>query len=103
MFTFHYITSKPHIFKFCVANQIAEILKYTDVKNWQHVDGRQNSEDFCTRGIIDPTKLLDRNKHGNLWRLCLDMLAKENVIIDKVLQEGINENNLEIKKRNIPL
>lgn len=81
--TFRYITNKPHKSKVYVANQISEILKHPDLKNWQPVDGRQNSADFCTRGIIDPIKLLDRNKYGNSWLLCPEYLAKENVRIDK--------------------
>ena len=54
MLTFKHVTDKSHIFKVYVANRVAEILKYTGVKNWEHVDGREYSADICTRGNIDP-------------------------------------------------
>ena len=54
-------------FKVYVAYWVAEISEYIDVKNWQHMHGRQNTVEACTRGVVDPAKLLDRDKYGTLW------------------------------------
>ena len=52
--TLQYITDKSHRFKVYVANRVAEILEYTDTDDWQHIDGKMNLADICTRA-------------GNLW------------------------------------
>ena len=56
---------------------------------------------MCTRGIIDPTKVLDQNKYGNSRLYGPVSLAKENVTIEKVSVGEIKEGNLEIKKGDI--
>ena len=56
--TLQYITGKSHRFKVYVENQVAEILEYTDPGDWQHIDGKMNLADICTRGLMDPANLL---------------------------------------------
>ena len=56
-----------------------------------------NAADMCTRGLIDPANLLQRDKHGKSWLLGPDFLTEEyqasNIVIDE-----IDEDNQEIKK-----
>ena len=43
--TLLYITDESHRFKVYVANQVAEILGYTDTGDWQHTDWKMNPTD----------------------------------------------------------
>lgn len=42
MLSLQYITDIFHRFKAYAEDRLAEILEYTNVKSWQHVDGKQN-------------------------------------------------------------
>lgn len=77
MLSLQYITDISHRFKAYAENRLAEILEYTDVKSWQHVDGKQN------QGKYDKSRL-----HGR------EFLIKENATMEKVSVGRTNENNL---------
>ena len=66
--TLQYITDKSHRFKVHVANRVAELVVYTDTGDWQHIDGKMNPADMCTRGLIDPVNLLQQDKNGKSWK-----------------------------------
>ena len=95
--TLQYITDKSHKFKAYVANRVAEILEYNDTGDWQHIDGKMNPPDICTRGLMNPANPIQQDKHGKSWLLGPDFLTGEhrasNIVIDKTY-----EGNPEIKK-----
>ena len=62
-----YINNKYHRFKTYVANRVSEILRCTKPEQWRHVSGSINPADIVSRGVSDPTKLLETNKAGTSW------------------------------------
>ena len=98
--TLQYITDKSHRFKVYVANRVAEILEYTNIGDWQHIDGKMNPTDICTRGLMDPANLLQRDKHRKSWLLGPEFLTEEYQINNKVIGK-IDEDDPEIKKKDI--
>lgn len=48
------IADKFYALKVYVPNQVGEILESTDKGDWQHIDGKMNLADMCTRGLMDP-------------------------------------------------
>ena len=98
--TLQYITDKSYRFKVYIANRVAGILEYTDTGNWRHIDGKMNPADICTRGLMDPANLLQRDKHRKSLLLGPDFLTEEHQVNNKVIGE-INEDNPEIKEKDI--
>ena len=95
--TLQYITDKSHRFKVYEANRVAEILGYTDVGDWQHIDGKMNPADMCIRGLMDPVNILQQDKNGKSWSLSSELLTEEHQASNIVIDE-IDEDNPEIKK-----
>ena len=77
MLSLQYITDISHRFKAYAENRLAETLEYTDVKSWQHVDGKQN-----------------QGKYDKSWLHGREFLIKENATMEKVSVGKTNENNL---------
>ena len=98
--TLQYITDISHRFKMYVANRVAKILEYTDTGDWQHIDGKMNPTDRCTRGLMDSANLLQQDKNEKSWLLGQDFLTKEHQA-SKIVIDEIDEDNPEIKKKDI--
>ena len=75
-------------------------MEYTDTGDWQHIDGKMNPADMCTRGLMDPVNLIQRDKHGKSWLLGPDFLTEEKQTSNIVIDE-IDEDNPKIKKKHI--
>ena len=88
--TLQYITDKSHRFEVYAANRVAEILEYTG--NWQHIDGKMNPADMCTRRLMDPANLLQQDKNGKSCLLGPDFLTEEhqasNIVIDEIDEDN---------------
>ena len=77
MLSLQYITDISHRFKAYAENRLAETLEYTDVKSWQHVNGKHN-----------------QGKYDKSWLHGREFLIKENATMEKVSLGKTNENNL---------
>ena len=96
-----YITDKSHRFKEYVANRVTEILELTNACDWRHKDGKLNPADICSRGIMDPCNLLKKDNHSKSWIFGPEFLNGENTASTEVIWQELDENDPEIKKKDI--
>ena len=59
-----------------------------------------NPADMCTRGLTDPAKLLQQDKHENSWLFGPDFLTEEHQA-NNIVIGAIDKDNPEIKITDI--
>ena len=98
--TLQYINNKAHRFRVFVANRTTEILEHSQPEQWRHIPGKVNPADLLTRGVNDPTDLLQTNKEGTSWLFGPQVLYEVDDSWPSSNVEELDSNNPEIKPRN---
>ena len=60
--TLQYIRNQSQRYKVYVANRVTEILEGTRNEQWNFVPEKLNPADILTRGVSDPSKLMEADK-----------------------------------------
>ena len=102
MLVLQYIHDENHRFKVFVANRVTEIREQTNPEQWNHIEGKNNPADICSRGVMSPVQLLQDNNEGDNWIRGPKMLwqTKENATYHSEKIEPLDEDHKEIKKTN---
>ena len=99
--TLQYVSNRTQRFKVFVNNRVAEILSASEVEQWCYVPGVQNPADLVTRGISNPSKLMQTNKFGTNWFTGPAFLEKDESAWPHSLIGDLHESNPEIKKKDV--
>ncbi|XP_055918311.1 uncharacterized protein LOC129950394 [Eupeodes corollae] len=92
---FYWIRKETRDLRTYVANRVASIQANTEIRNWRHIDGKENPADLLTRGML-PKELVGNNLwlHGPSW-----IIKEEQEWPKSGIMEGINkemENEMKI-------
>ena len=102
MLVLKYIRDENHRFKVFVANRVTEIREQTNPEQWNHVEGKSNPADICSRGVMSPVQLLKDNNEGDNWirgpKFLWSNDENENYQYEEIQQ--LDEEHDEIKKSN---
>lgn len=98
MIVLHWLKATPSRFKTFVANRVASVQEISDVKNWYHVDSKNNPSDLVSRGS-NPQDLI-KNK---LWFHGPNFLSSENFQhqVKKCPTEQFHNDEKKIKNTNV--
>ena len=98
--TLQYIGNTKHRFKVYPANRVSEILESTQVNQWNLCPGVKNPADLLTRGIYDPSKLMEKDKNGRSWFGGLDDLTKDEIHWPEEDFGALSDDDPEIKRKS---
>ena len=96
-----YITNKTQRFHVYIANRKSEINEHTENGQWRHVPGKLNPADLLSRGVDDPRKLQEENKHGTSWFTGPKFLWEDEEAWPTTKLEALDKGNPEIKRRSL--
>ena len=97
--TLQYITNKVHRPKVYVANRQNEVLESSTEEQWRHIPGKLNPADILTRGVYDPSTLLQPTKAGTSWFTSAAFLEQDEDSWPNLSFDSLSENDPELKKR----
>ena len=94
-----YITNKVHRPKIHIANRQNEILESSTEEQWRHVPGKINPADILTRGVYNPSALLQPTKEGTSWFSSAAFLEQDEDSWPNLTFDSLSENDPELKKK----
>ena len=78
-----------------------KFLRHTQDEQWHHVPGKVNPADLLTRGVDDPTLLLETNKEGTSWFSGPQFLYEGEESWPSLDVGPLDKNDPEIKQRAV--
>ena len=99
--TLQYITNTTHRPKVYVGNRQAEVREATDPTDWRKVPGEKNPADLLTRGVADPSELMQTNTNGVSWFMGPGFLKEEEEKWPATTIGPLDPNDPELRKKSV--
>ena len=99
--TLQYIFTKTQRLKTFVANRKEEVNEATDPSAWRHTAGEENPADILTRGVSDPSLLMEPSSNGTSWFEATAFLKKDEDAWPTKVVDQLDVHDPEIRKKSV--
>ena len=99
--TLQYITNTTLRPKAYVANRKSEINEASNMEDWRHVSGDINPADLLTRGVSDPSELMETGANGTSFFSGPEFLKEDEEAWPTMAIDQLDPQDPEIRKKSV--